>query len=71
MKPLGELILGSIKVEGKGVSAVSPPFTNLEFQAPKVIGFPDGIGSEKLKHLGFRVGLGAPGGFVNDAFIGC
>ncbi|WP_153811233.1 hypothetical protein [Terrimicrobium sacchariphilum] len=52
------------------MSAVSPPFTNLEFQAPKVIGFPDGIGSEKIKYLGLGAGLSASGGFVGDVFIG-
>lgn len=71
VKPLGGLILGSIKVEGKGVPAFFPPFANLEFETPKVIGFSDGIGSEKLKYLGLGASLSTPGGLVGDAFIGC
>lgn len=70
VKPLDELILGSIKVESKGVPAFFPPFANLEFETPKVIGFSDGIGSEKLENLGLGFCLGASSGFVGDAFIG-
>ncbi|OJV12061.1 MAG: hypothetical protein BGO12_17195 [Verrucomicrobia bacterium 61-8] len=70
MKPLGELILGSLEVESEGVFAFSPPFANLEFQTPKIIGIFDGISSEKLENLGFGFCLGSGGGFVGDAFIG-
>ncbi len=71
MKPFGELILGPVKIEGKGMPTFLPPFADLEFETPKVIGFFDGIGSEELENLGLGFGLGASSGFVGDAFIGC
>ncbi len=70
MKPLGELSLGSVEVESECVFAFFPPFANLEFQTPKIIGIFDGIGLEKLKNLRLGVCLGAGSGFVGDAFIG-
>ncbi len=69
MEPFCELILGSVKAESKTCLRSLPPFANLEFEAPKVIGFADGIGSEKIKSLGLGVGLSASSGFVGDAFI--